>query len=120
MKKFLFGGMLVVILTFGFLFVSCDNGTTEEPAPVTTKFEGTWEMREGFGFIFSGSNVTQYGIENGQNWTNPGTFTFTDTTITFNTEWNTWTMGYTLTATYLELTRLAGDTDNWAGRFTKK
>ena len=112
MKKF---SSAMLVLAFALALVGCSS---EAKGP---SFDGTYEASWGkAGFIFSGSNVTQYSSDPGNEWTNPGTFTYTDTTITFVTEWRTWAMGYTLTDTWLDLRRLPGDTDNWAGRFNKK
>ena len=122
-RNFLVLGMLAMALVLGLAFIGCATGPgSGEPAEIS--FEGTWEAAGGVaGFIFSGGdNVTFYGIEDGgEPWSSPGTFTYTDTTITLSPPWQTWTMGYTLTATYLELTALPGeDPRGWDKRFYKK
>jgi hypothetical protein len=113
MKKVIFG--LIVLLLFGFILVGCSNGTTDTP----TKFEGTWELSTDEGtisYIFSGSNYTGT-----RSWDSEdsfsGTFTFTETTITFYFGDDSWTQDYTLSGDTLVL---EANGDRFNGTFTKK
>jgi uncharacterized lipoprotein NlpE involved in copper resistance len=106
--------VLIVLLVFGLVLVGCDNGTTD-----TTKFEGTWEniTDEGtISYIFSGSNYT-----GAKSWDSEdsfsGTFTFTETTITFSFGDDSWTQNYTLFGDTLTLDATG---DRFNGTFTKK
>jgi len=83
-----------------------------------TIFEGTWKNGD-IGFSFSGTSVTQFS-NSGEIFSINGTFTFTDTTITFKMSFREWTMRYTLNNNQLNLIRLPDDNENWTGRFTRE
>jgi hypothetical protein len=107
--------ILIVLLVFGFVLVGCDNGTTD----TTTKFEGTWELTVDEGtisYIFSGSNYTGTRSWDSEDYFS-GTFTFTETTITFYFGDDSWTQNYTLSDNTLILEPTG---DRFNGTFTKK
>jgi hypothetical protein len=110
MKK----GVLVLMVLFVIGFMGCDNGTGSQ----ITKFEGTWKhitTQVDFRYIFTNNNFTA--IENG-NTRRVGTFTFTDTTITFTTsQQGTWTQSYTLSG---DEWTLANDGSHDQGKFIKQ
>jgi len=102
--------ILAVLLVLGMAFVGCDNGGT----PTTTKFEGRWVSLVGMATGYSDSSWTFTGneclyrlVNNQGNVTlRPGTFTFTDTSITFipsNNTWQRYTQAYTLDGDTLNL-----------------
>jgi len=93
MKKFrVFLAILAVALVFGLALSGCKN---EPDGPATTKFEGTWYSRDPSNptgnynrFIFTGTDYSYIAIGGGQpvpGQAMSGTFTFTDTVITFVT-----------------------------------
>jgi hypothetical protein len=106
-------GIIALLAVIGFSMVACDNGMTKSP------LEGTWASG-GWSYKFTGSDFS---------FTNPnvsyaGTFSYTDTTITFNRtdpkEWGpeTWTQNYTITGKTLLLEMDAGRHFN--GTFVKQ
>jgi hypothetical protein len=100
-------GFLVLMVLIVIGFMGCDNDTTSgvgEP----TKFEGTWKNPAGSQntYTFTGNNWSR---TNNSDQNANGTFTFTDTTITFvPTSGNSWSQGYTLSATQLSLDNVGG------------
>ena len=110
-----FIGIIALVVIIVSLQVACDNGGSSEKS-----FNGTWVYGStdgDWGFVFSGSSFQMFdgGVDIAS-----GTFTYTDTTITFNTEDGSWTQGCILTDTYFDLTRLSPSDDYWNGRFYKK
>jgi hypothetical protein len=99
-------GILAVALVFGFV-AGCDNGNNSGGGNAVTKFEGKWQQQSGdvtHVYTFIGNTMTYTGGTIKRN----GTFTFTDTAISFipakvNT-WTGWTQGYTLEGGTLTLT----------------
>jgi hypothetical protein len=105
MKNKLIGkGILVIMLVFGLISVGCptdDSGGTK-----MTKFEGTWRNPNGDhpAYTFAGDT---YVASNYDGYSAEGTFTFTDTTITFiPAEGESWTQNYTLNGNDLILAYL--------------
>jgi hypothetical protein len=119
MKKLQFFGLLAVALALELVLAGCaSTGGTSS----TTQFEGTWRQQNGdqYNTYTFTSNKMLY---KGGTISRPGTFTFTDTAITFipaqaNT-WEGWTQGYTLTADTLTLAD-DGSTRHPNGRFDKQ
>jgi hypothetical protein len=104
MKKQVFlMGIFSLVLIFGLIIIGCPTGGDEED--MTTKFEGTWRNPGGNhpAYVFIGdnfelSNSTEQSVLS-------GTFTFTDTTITFIPfSGESWTQDYTLEGEQLSLT----------------
>jgi len=126
--------MLVVMLASGLTFVSCDSsgdtgGGSSGPATLAN-FQGRWVLlsaleqgwREYY-VEFTGTNVLLRAITPNGDLTNmPGTFTFTNTHITFVAppgEWPGWTTPYTLSGNTLRLHE--GDDWGWfEGTFTRQ
>jgi hypothetical protein len=71
--------------------------TTTDETPQTTKFEGTWKhttTQVDFKYVFTNNSFKA--TNNGKT-TRAGTFTFTDTTISFDCgQYGKWTQNYTL------------------------
>jgi len=111
--------LLVCLLALGLIFASCDNGTTSGG----TKFEGSWVNTTGdltTTIAFTNNSVL---YKNNKGISRPGTFTFTNTEITFipkeaNT-WTGWTQGYTLDGKVLTLQN-DGNSSHASGQFTKQ
>jgi hypothetical protein len=99
-------GILAVALVFGFV-AGCDNGNNSGGGNAVTEFEGKWQQQSGtvtHVYTFTSNTMTYTGGTIKRN----GTFTFTDTAISFipataNT-WTGWTQGYTLEDGTLTLT----------------
>jgi hypothetical protein len=94
------------------------TSSTGDFANQTTKFEGTWKHKTtevDFRYIFTGNS---FKVTNNGTTIRSGTFTFTDTTITFTTPNNSLTQNYTLSENKWELTR-NGNTGDW-GTFIKQ
>jgi hypothetical protein len=110
-------GMIAIVITLvlGLIVTGCSHDGTEDQI---TKFEGTW-VNEGNAwrlvYTFTG-NTVKYSDHMNAEWS--GTFTFTDTEITFRVSSNTWTQGYTLEGTTLEITNTGGS--NPHGTFIKQ
>jgi hypothetical protein len=125
MKKGLLG-LIGVFLVSGF-FMACDTGTGGGGETNPTKqedFEGTWknQFTPSAVLIFTSNNWSyQYNASSG---ISSGTFTFTDTAITFTqTTGNirSWVQGYTLTGNKLELAQMpSGAGGSFSGPFTKQ
>jgi len=102
-------GIIALLAVIGFSMLACDNGTTGSP------LQGTWknEFDDSDGhnvltYKFTGSNFSCTYTWPGVNGTYSGTFSFTDTTITFNMtapSSDTWTQNYTITGKTLYLQR---------------
>ena len=112
--------MLAAVLVLGLAFVGCKN----EPDN-TTKFEGRWVNLDAtayygftdFSYTFTGNDFT-FRSAGSENSTMSGTFTFTDTTISFNAGTDgSWTQGYALNGNVLQL---ANDGRHNFGSFTKQ
>jgi hypothetical protein len=109
-------GIIALLAVIGFSMAACgdDNGGPS--------FDGTWvaQYANNLGYTFKGKTVTQFNNSYSQEWS--GTFTYTDTTITFSfpTLDRQYSIYYTLTDTYLQLTRINPTDDWWTGRFNKK
>ena len=97
--------MLAVVLVFGLMVVSCDNGTTGN----RTKFEGRWldigmisQGHTDYSFTFSGNGFVFRMVhlhDSSRNGVYTGTFTFTDTVITWiPTQGESW-IGFSQTYT---------------------
>ena len=101
-----FSMVMAVLFIVGLLFVACDGGGTKdnnEDEEEMEKFEGTWMNPYGNhpAFTFTGSTYKHF---NAFGFINEGTFTFTDTAITFvTTEGESWTQTYTLSGNTLSL-----------------
>jgi len=107
--------VVTLIVIIGFSILSCDSGTGSS----TTKFEGKWVNTYAltlgyteFSWTFTGNTCLCKVVGNGSNVSRQGTFTFTDTEITFvpaqaNT-WQGYTQTYTLTGNVLRLTNIEG------------
>jgi len=131
-KTFILSTLLAVALAVGLLFVSCgttSTGSGESSGDDPTKFEGKWvnlsAIKMGFtdfSFTFTGNKMLFRSVDsNGNRISRPGTFTFTDTEITFipqqaNT-WQGYTQAYKLSGNELELAR---DGRHDFGVFTKQ
>ena len=122
-------GIIALAAIIGFSFVACggeDNGGSNNEG--ITKFEGKWvnlDALNHFGFsefswTFTGNTCVFRSVNSQGTINRPGTFTFTDTTITFIAPAGTWqgyTQGYTLSGNVLNL---ANDGVNNYGAFTKQ
>ena len=108
-------GIIAIVAIIGFSMAACDSGGDSgggsDPA---LKFEGMWKM-EGFpvSWTFTGNNFL-YQESVSINYSMQGTFTFTDSTITFTTtshtlgsqmdpRWMNYTQNYTLSGNELTL-----------------
>jgi len=103
--------IIALIAVIGFSMLACGGGSDND---VKTKFEGRWlnlaAINEygfnDFSFTFTGSNFVFKSV-GPQNFTRKGTFTFSDSIITFTPDngetWSTFTQGYTLTGNILNL-----------------
>jgi len=97
-------GIVALLAIIGLSLVMCNDGN----GSAETKFEGTWRNPYGSNvtFVFTGNLYTQ---SNNNGAINSGTFTFTETTITFvSKDDGTWTQGYTLSGTTLTLQQIPG------------
>jgi len=127
-------GMLAMVLAFGMTVVGCASSPAEtvtdsNPNDIT-KFEGKW-VNEGaveyagyrdFSWTFNGNTALFTSIaSDGQRTSRSGTFTFTDTTITFTPQrrlaWSGYTQKYTLENNVLTLENY---NNNPFGSFTKQ
>ena len=124
MKKFTVFGMLAVALVFCLMFATCKNGSPDEGV-TPTKFEGEWYNTDtnnpsekdrfrftGDSFEFDRSNdngVWYYKVT--------GTFTFTDTSITFSYSGQNLTRQYTLDADVKDLKIETGNTTIVGGTY---
>jgi hypothetical protein len=89
MKNKLIGlmGILAIVLVFGFIAMGCpaDGGGGSE----VTKFEGKWKFTVDWGIItytFTGNkyaSISTYTDTPGKEYPDEGSFTYTDTEITF-------------------------------------
>ena len=98
-----FAGIFSLVLIFGLILIGCptDGGSGGESQ--VTKFEGTWVNSGSYWnliYKFTGNKV-EYSDHTDSKWS--GTFTFTDTEITFTTSVNSWTQGYTIEGNNLEI-----------------
>ena len=103
-------GLIAIVALIGFSFAACggDGGTK-------TKFEGSWYDRDPNNptvnylfFKFTGNEFLYQNYEGGQIYqSKPGTFTFTDSQITFippaPDTYTGWTTSYTLSGNQLYL-----------------
>ena len=118
--------MLACLLLVSMVFSSCVFDTTS-----AILFDGTWKCawfdgnREAyFTYIFSGSNLTLIDGRDEPEKEFAGTFTYTATTITVtlvnDTGFviDTWTQGYVLASTYLDL--LENNQSKFPVRFYKQ
>jgi hypothetical protein len=107
---------LLLTIVGGLIMMSLSGCSTS--ADDTTKFEGKWSnsYSNNATYIFTGYDVAFFPDGISQEWT--GTFTFTDTTITFRPSNSAaWTQGYTLSASTLTLAQV--ESVNY-GPFTKQ
>jgi hypothetical protein len=107
--------VLIVLAVVGFVCMGCDNGTAS--GVTTGPFFGTWIMDGYAGYTFSDDLFfTQFA--NG-GYMRIGTFTYTDTVITFSFDNRVTSMYYTLTDTVLNL-QMKEDDPWWVGNYIKK
>jgi hypothetical protein len=110
-------GIIALLAVIGFSMAAC-GGDDGGPS-----FDGTWVMQSNnnLGYTFKGKTFTQF--DNDDGWSYSGTFTYTDTTITFlfpTLDDFQYSIYYTLTDTYLQLTLINPANNWWTGRFNKK
>jgi len=121
-------GIFTFVAIIGFIFIACDGGDNGGNSNNgVTKFEGRWLNLyaidygySDFSWTFTGNNCVFKAVDGGGTTNRPGTFTFTDTTITFIAPPDTWqgyTQGYTIIDNVLNLEE-AGE--NPLGPFTKQ
>ena len=103
-----FIGFIAVLAIIGLSMTACDSDNA-------TKFEGRWlnlaaTTEHGFSdfsFTFTGNNFVNRSVNPDRNITRRGTFTYSDTTITFipaqGESWSRFTQAYTLSSTVLFL-----------------
>jgi predicted small secreted protein len=107
-------GIIALLAIIGFSMAAC--GTTGGGEP--TKFEGRWvnEYAISIGytdssFTFTGNNFIRRSVNQQGSATRSGTFTFTDTAITFTPKagenWTKFTQGYTLAGNTLRLAQVS-------------
>ncbi|GHV54817.1 hypothetical protein AGMMS49579_16150 [Spirochaetia bacterium] len=133
--KMILGGMAVLLLAFGLVFTACDTGGGSGGSGGTsgdnsTKFEGTWTASWGNAtngtstYVFSGSTYTDTktaGTGDTNSWTRSGTFTYTDTQITFtrtSPSAGEMVKSYTLVGDSLNLVSISGGGNQ--GTYTKQ
>jgi hypothetical protein len=106
MKSRLIGnGILAIMLVFGFFVVGCPTDSDNQEENNMTKFEGTWRNPSGDhpAYIFVGD---AYSSANSYRGLSEGTFTFTDSTITFlPDDGDSWTQDYTLEGNNLTIAK---------------
>ena len=116
-------GISVIVLMFGMIVAGCKTSSKDAVVKFEpTKFEGTWVyayQTNTHTYIFNG-NTMQYKNSSGAK--KSGTFTFTETDITFipaeGAGWRGWTQGYTLDGVTLILK--SNDASQPFGSFTKQ
>ena len=109
-------GIIAIVALIGFSMAACGSDGNNSGGSGTTKFEGKWVNLSAinnfgysdFSFTFTGNNMLFKSVDNqGRTDSWPGTFTFTNTEITFIPEqvntWPGWKTGYTLNGYILEL-----------------
>jgi hypothetical protein len=131
-------GIIALMAIIGFSMAACgggdDNGskTKDDGSGSKTKFEGRWLNEvaineygfNDFSFTFTGNNFT-FKSAGRENNTYKGTFTFTDTAITFTPTtgetWSGFSQKYTLSGNTLDLGDwLSGSRVFGVGPFTKQ
>ena len=98
--------LFLIIASFaviGLVFVGCDNNPSDNDN--STKFEGTWVRQSDSATIVFKNNTVN--VANG---TYVGTFTYTDTEITFTRQGNEIYFDYTLNSSTLVLTASSKNT----------
>jgi len=119
-------GIIVLLAVIGFSMAACDNGTTSGVTAGGNKFTGTWKNQwdeQGkacvleYKFYNDSCFIGWYYEGEKRLGFNFGTFTYTDTAITFTSSSGTWTENYTMSGKTLNLEQDAGK--HWAGEFTK-
>jgi hypothetical protein len=120
-KRFL-AGIPGLVLVFGLIICGCPTDSDGGGGGNVAKFEGVWRNPYGSHatYIFTGYDVS---FTNDSNVSWSGTFTFNDTTITFNNPNGTpasWTQTYTLSETSLTLTNIEGQPGSSYGTFEKQ
>jgi hypothetical protein len=123
-----FLGIIAIAAVIGFSMTACGDGAAGRPATLED-FQGKWvnlyainSVRySDFSFTFTGNQMLFRSIDsNGGLISRPGTFTFTNTHITFIAPPNTWqgyTQAYTLSGNQLTL---ESDGKNPNGVFTRQ
>jgi hypothetical protein len=128
----------LVLIIAGVIFMAgmtgCDNGTNGTTDTIT-KFEGTWKTQDDADdywiYTFTGKNITgkHDGDDDAEKFEWTGTFTFTETHITFNpassnpsTPLSSWTQKYEILAepARLKLVKPEGSGDIIGGEFLKQ
>jgi len=110
-RTFKFLGSVVIMVVIVLSVSACDDGSTSSSP---TKFEGRWlnlAAINNFGYTDFSVTFTGNGFvwktTGSNNSTAKGSFTFTETTITFKPAsgqtWQTFTQGYTLSGNVLNL-----------------
>jgi len=119
-------GAITLLAVIGFSMAACDNGTTSGADTGGNKFTGTWKNQwdeQGKTCVieykfYNDSCFIGRDFEGGKRiGFNFGTYTFTDTAITFTSNSGTWTENYTMSGKTLNLEQDAAK--HWAGTFTK-
>jgi hypothetical protein len=112
-KKPFLSAMLICLLAFCLSLLGCPTDSDDDS--VITKFEGKWvnpvaiidNGYSDFSFTFTGNKMLFKSSDNNGSTTKPGTFTFTDSEITFIPErestWAGYTQTYTLQDNVLQL-----------------
>jgi len=119
-------GIIALTAIIGFSMTACND---DDDGGDTTKFEGRWLNEYAvsdfgftdFSYTFTGGKYSFNAAGNSNaasNFTNNGTFTFTDTKISFKSSERTWEQEYTLSGNVLTLTQTSGS--NGHGPFTKQ
>ena len=124
MKKFSNFGILAVALVFCLVFTACKNDSPDDGI-IPTKFEGEWykttanNPAEMNSFKFTGDNFEHhhYNSEGVESYGVEGTFTFTDTSITFSYGGQNLPRQYTLNADLKDLTIQPGDANIAGGSY---
>jgi hypothetical protein len=114
-------GITALVAVIGFLMAACATSSTSTTSNTVgtaqiSKFEGKWTNEAAlkyygfkeFSFTFVGNEMIFYSVDsNSMEISQPGTFTYTDTQITFKpkqgSNWQGYTQGYTLSGNSLVL-----------------